>query len=177
MGIAYTMDEEDEDWLEDYNIAAKERGQDAHMTNGDDADENKPPSSHINGADSPDISNVPASPASPALLGINGHVAVNAKSQNLDLIAKNGHYPPLGPLSAFKAANRKRKQLRESSQNSSIITEDDFELVMDILERATDQKTPTLHSVSNYSQIMSVPGGLCAERRCLTAGCFSNTYA
>lgn len=148
MGIAYTMDEEDEDWLEDYNLAAKERGQDAHMGQGDDADENKPPASHLNSADSLDSSVTPLSPASPSIAGLNGHVAVSAKSSNLDLIAKNGHYPPLAPFSSFKAANRKRKQLRESSHNTSIITEDDFELVMDILERATDQKTPTLHSVS-----------------------------
>lgn len=148
MGIAYTMDEEDEDWLEDYNLAAKESGQNVHISNGDDVDENKPPLGQPNGIHSPDATRLPGSPAyaSVGVGAINGHVAADAKSSSLDLIAKDGHYPPLGPLSSFKAANRKRKQLRESSHNSSIITEDDFELIMDILERATDQKTPTLHS-------------------------------
>lgn len=158
MGVPYTMDEEDEDWLEDYNLAAKERGDDVHIANADDADENKPPlKAQINGIGSPNTPLTPSSPAaSPALPSGNGHVAADAKSSALDLIAKDGHYPPLGPLSAFKAANRKRRQLRESSQNSSIITEDDFELVMDLLERATDEKTPTLHSVSTAEILAAV---------------------
>ncbi|KAK9898295.1 hypothetical protein P389DRAFT_31800 [Cystobasidium minutum MCA 4210] len=144
MGIPYTMDEEDEDWLEDYNLAAKDRGQDVHMGNGDDADENKPPASLVNGTESPKVFSKPSSPAGTP--SQNGNVAALAASHKYTILAQDGHYPPLGPLSAFKAASRKRKQLRESSQNPSLITEDDFELIMDLLERATDRKTPTLHS-------------------------------
>lgn len=163
MGVAYTMDEEDEDWLEDYNIAAKSRvGQDSHMAKGDDGDENKPPSLPVNGS----------AATSSASASANGHdnVAALAASHDYAILAKDGHYPPLGPLSAFKAANRKRKQLRESSQNPSLITEDDFELVMDLLEQATDQKTPTLHSVRDLLSSDRHSGSLLTDQPFLT-GC------
>jgi enhancer of polycomb-like protein len=148
MGIAYTIDEEDEDWLEDYNIAAAQQAKapsksSSHLPANSDIDENKPPSVALNGIDS--HNSTPNSPSSPASPSVNGHNT--ATRSDLTILAKNGHYPPLGPLSAHKAASRKRKQLHDTNEHPSQISEDDFELVMDLLERATDKKAPTLHSV------------------------------
>lgn len=114
MGIAYTMDEEDADWLESHNATL------ATSKNGSgDGETTK---------------------------------SLGSAGAQQSLVANNGHYPPLQPINGYKSSqntSRGRDKVRETDSTLQVnpISEDDFELVMDLFERATDRKTPTLHLV------------------------------
>lgn len=153
------MDEDDEDWLEDYNrglhksIAANNvkpsSPSNTFKASAENIDENQPPAVLQNGIASPNGS--PSIPISPSIPTLNGHAHTTSSvyhGTETTIIAKNGHYPPLGHLSAFKVSNRKQKPPKDVGEVPPTISEDDFELIMDLLERATDQKCPTLHMVS-----------------------------
>lgn len=134
IGIPYTMDEDDADWLEDYNesVAGKQT---------DLAD----------GASNPtQTRSALASPASAKLQQTNGQMSPstgNAKSiAPLNFLATaQGHYPPMTGIAASKHARARREKGKDLPTATTPLAEDDFELVMDLFERATDRKVPTLH--------------------------------
>ena len=132
-GVVYTMDEDDEDFLIDHNI----RAQKLTKVNGVNG------TSPINGSKTP-VSQ-PGSPV-PESAAVHDDIL---PSSDQPVIAIKGHYPPLHPISGIKAARASNKKAKEAIINASVpvLSEDDFELVMDLFERITDRKVPTLHLV------------------------------
>lgn len=142
-GIAYTMDEDDEDFLMDHNIRARKL---AKLTKANGI-------SHVNGAKSPQ--STPGSPTDEA--ASSGHVNGATHEDllpicNHPVIAIKGHYPALNTISGIKAARNTNRAAKEALLSASVpvVSEDDFELVMDLFERITDRKVPTLHLVSAH---------------------------
>lgn len=92
----YTMDEDDEDWLEAYNAAIQQQ-----LTNGQQA------------ADG------------------------DAKENNAGAVV-NGRSP------------REKKQKGRDSSSTAVISEDDFEEVMEFLEKVAEEKAPMAHVVTSF---------------------------
>lgn len=149
MGIAYTMDEDDADFLEDYNDGKKENQQ----PDGQQHPSKQIASSAVSSVDG-DASPSTSAPTSPQPAangfhsGKNGIKADTAKAPQHNQIAIAGHYPPLHPITGLKRSSSRKDKGKDVASPPSYITEDDFELVMDLFERITDRKVPTLHLVS-----------------------------
>lgn len=132
------MDEDDEDFLIDHNIRAHKLAKMAKLNGASQANEAKTPISQ------------PGSPLSSdaAATGLaNGTSALLPNDQ--PVISVKGHYPALNTISGIKAARNTNKLGKEALISASVpvVSEDDFELVMDLFERITDRKVPTLHLV------------------------------
>jgi hypothetical protein len=141
------MDEDDEDFLIDHNIRAHKLAK-LNRPNG---------TSPANGAKTP--SSQPGSPVPDATIPAANDAAHDESLPLNDqpVIAIKGHYPPLQVISGIKASRASNKKAKEALISASVpvLSEDDFELVMDLFERITDRKVPTLHLVSRLGPIMS----------------------
>lgn len=118
MGIAYTMDEEDADWLEDHNAALLQEKASVIQDGSASGEDNR---------------------------------VANADN-GTSVIARNGHYPPLQPIHGYRSAPQSAAKPNPSkdvktARAATKLSEDDFELVMDLFERITDRRAPTLHLV------------------------------
>ena len=119
MGIAYTMDETDADFLDEYNHTLK-----ANYRHPNGSSSGPPPSPSTNGFDA----SYPIRP-------------------DVSLVADNGHYPSINYGNGMKRSPSRKDKGKSTDLSPLAISEDDFELVMDLFERTTDRKTPTLHMV------------------------------
>lgn len=135
MGIPYTMDEDDADWLEDYNASVSEKAAGEGLTATTSGPSSPTGNKAVNGAGNTPSGN--GAPKSKPLSPMSNFLATT-----------NGHYPPTTGIGAAKHARARKEKGKEVPHATSLLSEDDFELVMDLFERATDRKVPTLHLVS-----------------------------
>lgn len=136
------MDEDDEDFLIDHNVRAARANKLAQGS----------PASAAGTAPS----SRPASPSS-AVNGKLPHTSVTPlqhddqlPTADTSLISLQGHYPRIHHINGLKLPRPPRNKDKSKdafAASNPLISEDDFELIMDLFERITDRKTPTLHLV------------------------------
>lgn len=140
MGVAYTMDEDDEDFLIDHNVRAARankmaQGSPASTTGTAPSSRPASPSSAVNGR-------------LPSMAAASLQHDDQLPTADTSLISLQGHYPRIHHINGLKLPRpprNKDKSKDAAAASNPLISEDDFELIMDLFERITDRKTPTLH--------------------------------